>query len=464
MAITPQAGYIVDPNNPNGVIKDPNSGPPSPFASNAPNISYGAINTNPTPAPATVTKTSAPTNQSAGIAFTPLNTNTGSDPLLKTSPINFGSTPQTSSGVLGSSTSNNSPAQITTSSTTKTNTPSSPNTANADALASQAKTAAVNPLNDPNSPLAKNLADAAKNYQDLKDKIAQEYTNIESQVIPLGFQQGRAQVLAKQYANQLDNAQVALNTAQAAMGQAVTAYQAQTTAQNQYTTQTQPSSQYIQLPYSSQLVGAGGQTVGGGTSQSLNDAVNNQVALLQSGKIGFDDAKANLAGYGQGGLNALSQWAASSGFNVAQSNVLAAQQGSITPNLNYAQATLKNLKDAMSNLQVWGQNSNIPIVGNLANWYSSQSGQGKQQTSNKAGAVAEAQQAISAVLASVRGGTPTDYGSQSRAILPDDPTPADVAAAEAMLTTLGTQKQAIYSNPGQQPQNTNTGSGSIYSF
>lgn len=43
MSITPQAGYIVDPNNPNGVIKDPNSGY-NQFSPTAPSIAYGAVN------------------------------------------------------------------------------------------------------------------------------------------------------------------------------------------------------------------------------------------------------------------------------------------------------------------------------------------------------------------------------------------------------------------------------------
>lgn len=211
--------------------------------------------------------------------------------------------------------------------------------------------------------------------------------------------------------------------------------------------------QPTQLPYSSQLVSpVTGQPVGGtgGTSGSLNDAVSNVIQQLQSGKLGYDDAKAQLAGYGQGGLNALSQWATTSGFNIAQSNTLAAQQGAITPNLNYANAALDNLENAMSNLKVWGQGSNIPILGGLANYFSTMTGVGKQQTATKAGAVGEAQQAIASVLASIKGGTPTDYGSQARALLPDDPTPADIAAAKANLTALGQQKQAIYSTPGQQ--------------
>ncbi len=225
----------------------------------------------------------------------------------------------------------------------------------------------------------------------------------------------------------------------------------------------------IQVPYSAQLVNPATGESYGGTSGTLNDAVNNVAQQLQSGTIGYDDAKALLAGYGQGGLNALSQWATNNNFNIAQSNTLAAQQGAITPNLNFAEAALGNLKNAMSNLSVWGQGSNIPILGGIANWFSQQSGFGKTQTSTKAGAVGEAQQAIASVLASVKGGTPSDYGSQAKALLPDNPTPADVDAAAANLKALGQQKQAIYSNPGQQTQQftqtTSTGQGgSIYDF
>jgi hypothetical protein len=216
----------------------------------------------------------------------------------------------------------------------------------------------------------------------------------------------------------------------------------------------------MQVPYSNQIIDpTTGQpySQNGGSSGSLNDAMNNVITGLQNHTMAYSDAQNALSGYGQGGANALTKWASDNNFNIAQSNILAAQQGSITPNLNYANAALQNLKTAMSNQQVWGQNSNIPILGGLANWFSMQTGVGKQQTSTKAGAVGEAQQAIASVLASVKGGTPSQYGAQAEALLPSNPTPADIDAAMANLKALGSVKQDIYGNPGQS----NTGGGNI---
>ena len=59
---------------------------------------------------------------------------------------------------------------------------------------------------------------AVSDQQKLKSGIAQQYGNIESTPIPLEFQQGRQQVLARQYASQLDAAQQAVNQQQAAIG------------------------------------------------------------------------------------------------------------------------------------------------------------------------------------------------------------------------------------------------------
>lgn len=198
-----------------------------------------------------------------------------------------------------------------------------------------------------------------------------------------------------------------------------------------------------------------GQMAGGGVS--LDQAVNNVVQKLNSGQMTYADATSALGGYGQVGINAL-QAALPSGFNIAQSNVLAGQQGSITPALNYATLALNHAKDTLSNLQIPGQTSNIGGVADLTNWFSNVSGVGKEATRTKQGALAEARSAIQSVLASVKGGNPTEYRDQSYALLPDNATPSDIDAAIQNLNTLGTGKQAIYGNPSQQNNGTNTNS------
>lgn len=300
----------------------------------------------------------------------------------------------------------------------------------------------------------------AQQYNDaLSQSLANEGNDLTTNrlnPIPIGDQTGREAVIESNYLKQQQALGSGFTGASTLLGAANTQQGLEQTGTGAAAGLLSPGQAFAQVPYNSQLIGANGQPINGGNSGNLNDAVSNVVSQLQNSQIGYDDAKAQLAGYGQAGLNALSQWATQNKFNIAQSNTLAAQQGSITPNLNYANAALDNLASAMGNLQVWGQNSNIPILGGLANYFSSQTGIGKQQTSNKAGAVGEAQQAIAAVLASVKGGTPTDYSSQSKALLPDNPTPADIAAAKANLTALGAQKQSIYGNPGQQTNSSNS--------
>ena len=86
---------------------------------------------------------------------------------------------------------------------------------------------------------------ANKRLQDLQNRIAEKYANIESQAIPLEFQQGREQALGRQFASQEAAAQQGVANALTAQGQqfnaagtqaarqATTAGQAYTGAQTQ---------------------------------------------------------------------------------------------------------------------------------------------------------------------------------------------------------------------------------------
>lgn len=187
-----------------------------------------------------------------------------------------------------------------------------------------------------------------------------------------------------------------------------------------------------------------GQFSGGG---SLQDAVNNIVQKIQSGQMTYDQATQALSGYGQGGINALQQ-ALPQGFNIAQSASLAGQQGTIQPAYQYAKSALTNLQNAVSNLSS-SQNTNIPIINQITQGVSTTFGVGSQAVQAYKGAIAEARSAIQKVLASVSGGTPTDYVGQSNALLPDNATPNQIQAAIQTLDTLGQAKVNIYGNPGQ---------------
>lgn len=219
----------------------------------------------------------------------------------------------------------------------------------------------------------------------------------------------------------------------------------------------------IQVPYSNQLVNpATGQPYGGGSTGSLQDAVSSVVQRLQNGTMGYNDALTALSGYGQGGINAL-QAALPPGFNIAQSNTLAGQQGTIGPAYDFADKALTNVETLMSQLPSV-QNTNIPGVNAVTQGFSTLTGLGSEQTRAVTGAVQTSRNAYAALLASARGGTPTDYSGQAQAEIPDKPTPNDIAAIRKNFETLGAARKQIYGNPGQANQTTNGTSNNIYSF
>lgn len=282
---------------------------------------------------------------------------------------------------------------------------------------------------------------ANADLENLRKQYATATGNIESTPIPLEFQQGREQVLGRQFAPQEAAAQSALTNALTARGQSLGSL-------GQAAGLAAPSlASYSQQAFNPLT----GQFSGGG---SLNDAVSTIADRVKNGQMSYQDATNALSGYGQGGVNALQQ-ALGPNFNIAQSNTLAGQQGAIGPALDYARVTLNNLKKTLTNLQVPGQNSNIPLIGGIASGISSLTGYGGQQTSAKDNAIAEGRNAIQKVLASVQGGTPTDYTGQSHTLLPDNATPQQIDAAIQTLETLGTAKQNIYGNPGSATTNTN---------
>lgn len=210
-----------------------------------------------------------------------------------------------------------------------------------------------------------------------------------------------------------------------------------------------------QVSYGSQYINPlTGQPVIGGIGGSLNDAVTGVVQKLQSGQMTYNDALGALSGYGQGGVNALQQ-ALPQGFNIAQSNALGGIQGTVGPAYEYASINLKNVEDLMKELPNI-QNSNIPILNQITQGFSQKTGVGSEATRAVIGAVNTLRNSYASLLASSKGGTPTDYSGQALAEIPDNPTPNDIAALRKNFETLGQARKTIYGNPGA----TNTQSGS----
>jgi hypothetical protein len=202
-----------------------------------------------------------------------------------------------------------------------------------------------------------------------------------------------------------------------------------------------------QVPYSNQYINPlTGQPVGGGVSGTLSEAVSGVVQKLQSGQMTYNDALNALSGYGQGGVNALQQ-ALPQGFNIAQSNALGGVQGTVGPAYDYAETALKNVEDLMSQLPSI-QNTNIPLINQITQGFSQKTGIGSEGTRAVIGAVNTLRNAYASLLASSKGGTPTDYSSQALAEIPDNPTPNDIIALRHNLETLGQARKDIYGNAG----------------
>ncbi len=297
----------------------------------------------------------------------------------------------------------------------------------------------------------KELADANKSLQDLQNEYQKNKNLIQSRGWDLSEQGGAQGMLTQSY-------NVANAAAQDRIQNALTGESNQINALNSAGNLAKP----MLANYGQQVFNPTNGSLSGGT---LNDAVNQVVAKLQSGQMTYAEAENALSGYGQGGINALLS-ALPAGFNVTQSNTLAGQQGSIKPAYDFAKSALNNLQSIAKQLSgsSYIQGSNIPIINSIGNFLSTQSGVNSDLTRQYTGAIQEARNAYAQLLASSKGGTPTEYTGQSTAAIPDNATPNDIQAAINNLESLGQSKVDIYSNPGTSNNNTSTQVGSLGTY
>ena len=275
--------------------------------------------------------------------------------------------------------------------------------------------------------------------QDLQNAQAEAFKNLDLSGIDQSLATGQENILGKTFATKIGAAQQGL----------ANALQQQTLKQ-QALQQAGGLAQPIlgaagQVPFSP-VTGGQGNILGG---QGGGFDINSLAKQVAGGQMTIDQANSALGNNIAltGALrNAITQ--INPNFNFAQSSTLAAQQGSITPAYNYAKIALNNLQNAVGSLGST-QNTNIPIINQITQGLSTTFGVGSQAVQAYKGALAEARSAIQKVLASVQGGTPTDYVGQSNALLPDNATPNQIAAASQTLDTLGQAKVGIYGSPGQ---------------
>jgi len=320
------------------------------------------------------------------------------------------------------------------------------------------------PVNNPQdtsySGLIGNLVTASQGNQDIGNKAAEIGKRYGQQIADVGQRGARAQagylttgttpvaegnaaVIAQSTAAQQQALSAGQQAELAGTGQQLTGQQQQQTGLGTAAGLASP----IQVPYSNQVVNPQTGEVTTGTTGSLQDAVNNVVDKLTTGQMTYSDAVNALSGYGQGGLNALQQ-SLPEGFNIAQSNEMAGQQGSVSIKYDIANNALNGVEAIMDNLGA-SQTTNIPIINKTANWVSTQFGIGSEQTRAMTGAVQTLRNAYSDLLAASKGGTPADFNAQAMAEIPDEPTPNDMIAIRHNFETLGQARKDILSNPGQ---------------
>jgi len=187
------------------------------------------------------------------------------------------------------------------------------------------------------------LAGAIEKQRKLESDIAAQYGNIESQAIPLNFQQGREQALARQYASQESAAQGAVTAAQTALGQGVTArgqtlgalQGAANLAQPSATSQGQTTYDPLTNSFS-----------GGSYSGNLQTVVD----AIKSGNMGYTDGVNSLASLSPTAKADVLK-ALGSGFDTVASDATAATRGGVIGTQGAQVAQYKSALQQGQNLQ-----------------------------------------------------------------------------------------------------------------
>lgn len=298
-------------------------------------------------------------------------------------------------------------------------------------------------------------------------KLRQGYNtavgNIENTPIPLNFQQGRAQVLGRQFASQEAAQQSALTNALTARGQTIGGLG---TAAGLAAPQQVPySNQYID-PTTGQPIG--GSSGGTGVNGSVQDAVSNIAQKVSSGLMGYDEGVQALSAYGQGGVNALQQ-ALGPQFDVVNSNASAQARtastvqtgttgGQLTKSADSAEQALGKLEQDFAKLNTL-QTGGIPLTNSIMNWIGQQFGQGALSAYQTTLADARAQ--LQGVLTASGGATPTGAESMALTYLPDNMTPIQFKEKLEAARALVKQKVAAFTSSSPTQSNATN---SLYSF
>lgn len=319
---------------------------------------------------------------------------------------------------------------------------------------------------------------AVGNLSSFNQNLATQYGNIESNPIPLEFQQGREQVIARQAASQQAALQGAVNQQQAAIGQAQTAQGQQLGALTSAAGLLTPGNQFTQVPYSNQLINSQGQNVLGGQGGSLTPQAQGQqlAQAVVSGQMDFNTALGQMNAYGPAGASALRNAILASNpnfnFNLSQSSATTQAQGQqIQTQAKTANSALDSLASLFSSLSS-SQTGGIPLTNAIGQWIGSQLGDSALST-YKAN-LADARAQLEGVLTATGATTPTGAEAMALQYLPENMTPQqfqqNVGTAQnpGIVRQLIAQKVQQFTQSGQQqnPQQStsNSQSGNIWSW
>lgn len=226
----------------------------------------------------------------------------------------------------------------------------------------------------------------------------------------------------------------------------------------------------IQVPYSNQVIDpATGKPISGGTSQSMNDAVQLQVQKVLSGQSGYNDAATALQAYGQAGTNAL-QTALGPNFNINESNAnAAAKAAALQQNVSAGRAAalasdsakkaLDSLQTAYSKLNALQGSSGVPAFNALVQMGSLWTGIGRKEVSDYVGALNEARAQVRGVLGAA-GVNPIDAGGIADTLLPSNMIPTEVPSKIlAAKSYLDNRVAALSNTDSPVPQYGGSGGG-----
>ena len=302
---------------------------------------------------------------------------------------------------------------------------------------------------------------AVENQQKLRSNIAGKIGDIESDNIPLEFQQGRAQAMSRQFSAQELAAQQAVTQQQQGLQYGIQQQGLEQQALQQAASLSQPQlNQYGQTYYNPLDPAGGGGDFSGSLDTYAKGMANNSISPSQvpSSIANNPVLFAQLIQRAQQMNPSFNptQWQANT---AAQSTAL---QQNVTTGLTMqrsadaAYQALDSLQSTYSSLgpnaqgSLLGLTPNIPLISQAAQGLGMATGLGREQISAFQGSLKEARAQINTVLAPLVGVDSANATSQS--LLPDNMVPSEIPQKIAAAKEYIRQRVQAFTTTGGVPQ------------